>query len=264
MIVSYNVRKQPACWIMNNFGRWGLIDAYSAPSTVITTFTQQQINDEQIQFIQDGGTVAPSYMVSVSDGIITTTPTAATVIFNAAPILVNNQLTVNQGQTIVLTSAMLNATDMNNTPAHLTYIITSLTHGKFILIDDPDTAITRFTQQQVNDGQVQFIHDGSAVAPSYMVSVSDGSITTTSIAASISFTKVSLSNVITPPTPVTISAPKVASRDVSRASRDVGSAVFFAYTNRTKENDVIKDDPKKIDGEQWKKTVNIRNKLLGR
>jgi len=206
----------------------GQFTLVSAPSTAITTFTQQQINDEQIQFIHDGSSVAPSYMVSVSDGTITTGPTTPTIKFDATPTLVNNQLTVSQGQTIVITPEMLSTTDVDNTPEHLTYIITGLTHGKFILIDAPNAAITRFTQQQINDGQVQFIQDGGTVAPSYMVSVTDGTITTTPTAASISFTKISVSN------------------------SSISKAILFAHTNYVKENNVTKDNPKKIGVEQKK------------
>ena len=35
-------------------------------------------------------------------------------------------------------------------------------------------AVTSFTQQQILDGDIQFVHDGGEVAPAYSVTVSDG------------------------------------------------------------------------------------------
>jgi hypothetical protein len=59
-----------------------------------------------------------------------------------------------------------------------------------------------------------------------MVRVTDGTITIPPIAASISFTKVSLSN------------------------SSLGKAILFAHANYSKENGIIKDDLKKIGGAQ--------------
>jgi hypothetical protein len=199
MLNTINVNNNPAQLTYTitelTHGKFTLV---GAPSTEITSFTQQQVNAGQIQFIQDSSAVAPSYMVSVTDGTITTTPTAATVTFTPVLVMNNNNLTINQGQILTIIPTMLNTTDVNNTPPpYLIYTITGLAHGKFILIDAPDTAITSFTQQQVNAGQIQFIQDGSAVAPSYLVSVTDGTITTMPTAATVTFTPVLVNNQLT-------------------------------------------------------------------
>jgi hypothetical protein len=51
-------------------------------------------------------------------------------------------------------------------------------------------AITTFTQQQVTDGAIQFVHDGGEIAPTYSVTVSDGALTDGPLAATITFTNV--------------------------------------------------------------------------
>jgi hypothetical protein len=51
-------------------------------------------------------------------------------------------------------------------------------------------AIAAFTQAQVNAGHVRFVHNGSEAAPSYDVTVSDGSLSDGPKAASITFTSV--------------------------------------------------------------------------
>ena len=54
--------------------------------------------------MHDGGEAAPSYDVSVSDGALSDGPAGATITFSAnvndAPVLGNNSLTVNEGQTV--------------------------------------------------------------------------------------------------------------------------------------------------------------------
>jgi len=49
-------------------------------------------------------------------------------------------------------------------------------------------AITSFTQQPIIDSNLQFVHDGGETAPAYSISVSDGALSTTAAAASITFT----------------------------------------------------------------------------
>ncbi|OGT08747.1 MAG: hypothetical protein A2X78_02440 [Gammaproteobacteria bacterium GWE2_37_16] len=63
--------------------------------------------------------------------------------------------------------------------SELTYVTSNVQHGRFQLIMNPAIEIGNFTQQQVKDGLVQFIHDGSNIAPNGKIAVSDG-ITSTS------------------------------------------------------------------------------------
>ncbi|WP_413261976.1 DUF4347 domain-containing protein, partial [Floridanema flaviceps] len=92
----------------------------------------------------------------------------------AAPTLVNNTLSITEGQSVVLSSTNLNSTDPNTLATALTYSITGVTNGRFELVSNAGVAITSFTQAQINNGQVRFVHDGSENAPGYNVSVSDG------------------------------------------------------------------------------------------
>ena len=182
--------------------------------TAITSFTQQQVNAGQIQFIQDGGDVAPSYMVSVSDGILTTTSTASNVTFYAAPTLMTNQITLSGSQTIILTTNNINANAPGEIASQITFTITDLQHCHFEQISAPGIQITTFTLAEIQNSQIQFVLDGSNITPSYSIAVSDGIATTSPVAASI----------ITPtPTPT----PTLASSSISIgtiAGAIVGSA----------------------------------------
>ena len=72
--------------------------------------------------MHDGGEAAPAYEVSVSDGVLNTAPAGASVTFtnvNDAPVLVNNVLTIEEGETVTLDAADLSATDVDTADSTL-------------------------------------------------------------------------------------------------------------------------------------------------
>jgi hypothetical protein len=114
---------------------------------------------------------------------------------NDMPILVNNKLTINEGQTVVLNNAMLSATDVDNNDATLTFTVNNVQYGQFKRSSNPGVAITTFTQQEIIDSEIQFIHDGSKEAPFYKVKVSDGELETEYYPVTIDFhSKLSTTN----------------------------------------------------------------------
>src|SRR5205814_516334 len=102
-----------------------------------------------------------------------------------------------EGQTVTLTAADLSASDPDNTAAQLSYTVSNVTHGQFEQVSAPGVAITTFTQAQVNAGQIAFVHDGGETAPTYAVTVGDGSLTDGPHAATITFTNVNDTPLIT-------------------------------------------------------------------
>jgi hypothetical protein len=96
---------------------------------------------------------------------------------NDAPVMGNNTLTLTQGSAVVLGAGQLSASDVDSAAAGLVFSVTGVSHGRFELVSNPGVAITSFTQGQIASGQIRFVHDGSASAPAYSVSVSDGSLT---------------------------------------------------------------------------------------
>ncbi len=131
--------------------------------------------------------------VVVSDGTLGSTPATRNIsvaAINNAPTITANTLSISEGGTVVLSNNEINSTDADNAPAQLTYSATSITGGQFELVAAPGSSITSFTQAQINSGAVQFVHDGGEVAPSYSVTVSDGSMSHGPNAASITFSNV--------------------------------------------------------------------------
>jgi hypothetical protein len=108
-------------------------------------------------------------------------------VLSQPPILTANSLTVNEGETIILTAANLAATDADSADDELTFTVSNVTGGQFLAAG---SAATSFTQEQVAAGQITFAHDGNEVAPAFDVTVSDGGYIVGPDAASISFLNV--------------------------------------------------------------------------
>jgi hypothetical protein len=106
---------------------------------------------------------------------------------NDAPVLTANNLTLTEGTPVILSSRELAATDVDNAPSGLVFWIRDLQRGRFEEIAAPGLPITEFTQQQVMDGQVRFVDDGSGRAPAYSVSVTDGELITSPSLAKINY-----------------------------------------------------------------------------
>jgi hypothetical protein len=105
-----------------------------------------------------------------------------------APVISRNHLALEEGGMVILTSSNLLSVDADIVTGDLAYEVTGLTHGQFELLSDPGVSVTRFTQQQIDRGQISFIHDGGEFAPSYQVSVSDGLFSAGPMAAVVQFT----------------------------------------------------------------------------
>ncbi|MFK8014013.1 MAG: cadherin-like domain-containing protein [Gammaproteobacteria bacterium] len=177
----------------------GQFELVANAGVAITSFTQAQITAGAVQFVHSGGETSPTYSVSVSDGSLTDGPEAATITFtnvNDAPVIGNNSLTISEGGTVVLDGSNLSALDAETAAGSLQFAVSSVTNGQFELVANAGVAITSFTQAQIASGAIQFVHDGTENAPTYSVSVSDGSLTDGPEAATITFTNVNDAPVI--------------------------------------------------------------------
>lgn len=151
---------------------------------VVTSFTQKQIWNSNVKFTHDDSDFPPAYLVSVSSVSssfsLSSEEYLGNVNFirvNKPPKLINNTLSINQGQARTLTSGNLSAMDPDTPSPDLLFIANNIQHGKFInVMDTSKSAITRFFQQNVSSARIQFIHDGSEQPPSYDVIVTDGSL----------------------------------------------------------------------------------------
>ena len=150
----------------------GHFELNGQPGVPLTAFIQQLVTGNQIIFLADGVPQAPSYKVSVSDGQVSTQPAAADITFDP-PVLGNHEMRLNQGQTIIVTSAMLSATDLNTLDTELKFTVSGLRYGQFELVSQPGLSYSQFSQQQIKDEHIKFVVDDTVNAPVFSVSVSD-------------------------------------------------------------------------------------------
>ncbi|WP_162896702.1 beta strand repeat-containing protein, partial [Cysteiniphilum halobium] len=105
---------------------------------------------------------------------------------NDAPVIIKASMSVNIGQTVTVDSSMIDITDIDSDAIDVDIKLSNVQSGQFELVSNPSVAVTEFTQQQLLDGEVVFVHDGSNNAPSYSIAVGDQEIdvnTVTAIAA---------------------------------------------------------------------------------
>ena len=158
----------------------------------LANFTLPQLQSGIVQFVHDGSVIAPSYDITVqSTGIAWTGPHPANISFTVPLSIVNNQLTLNNGQTVVLSLSNLQAVDpgMNNN-SQIVFMVGNVQNGYFATVPSSSSAsknLTSFTQAQIQNGAVEFVHNGDKQAPSYSVLTSDGVQSTLPSVATIDF-----------------------------------------------------------------------------
>lgn len=171
-------------------GRLALV---TAPATAITTFTQAQINSNQIIYIHSGAETYSDYVsVSVTDGTAAVTGTLTFTIspVNDPPTFDANRITLNEGQTVTLSSFNLLTNDPDTAATSLVYTVNSVTGGRFERSALPGTAIATFTQDDVNNSRIRFVHDGGEAAPTSNLTVTDGNSSVGPRSMAVIFTNV--------------------------------------------------------------------------
>ena len=87
------------------------------------------------------------------------------------PVLVNNSLSLSVGAAIQLNATYLAAYDRNHHNDTLIFFPSNVTHGHFESIKHSGVPLTNFTQPQLLNGTIVFVHDGSLFTPSDDITV---------------------------------------------------------------------------------------------
>lgn len=90
------------------------------------------------------------------------------------PVFINNKITIKRGGSVIIHRGALSVSDVDTPISNLKYIISNLQHGSFEYTRSPGVAVTQFTQQDVNNKELRFIHDGSEASPSGEMYIADG------------------------------------------------------------------------------------------
>lgn len=162
------------------------------PLAPITSFSMLDVSEGNVQFTHDGSESAPNYRVAVSDGELKTSPETVLVTsfiaLDGLPLLQRNQISLHDGENKLLTVNEVLAYDEESPDSDTFFDVTALQHGQFFYATSPDVAVTRFSQQDINDHLLRFLHDGGLVPPTYNLTVQAGSDTLPSSAVSVDFT----------------------------------------------------------------------------
>ena len=70
------------------------------------------------------------------------------------------EMTVRRGRATMVTPSDLSASDAEDGAAQLTYHVSNLQHGFLVLSGAPRTAVESFSQADIAEGRVSFVHDG--------------------------------------------------------------------------------------------------------
>jgi hypothetical protein len=160
----------------------GILQHTDFVGVYVTSFTQQDLVDEKIQYVHDGSnTISDEFTFTVSDNSTELNDLVFNITITAvdddAPTLVTNTgLTLNEEETATISSSELLASDTESDDTSLLYNIDeSPVNGTIINSDDTSISISSFTQQQIIDGEIQYLHDGSnTTSDSFTFTVSDG------------------------------------------------------------------------------------------
>lgn len=161
--------------------------------SAVTSFTQADLQAGRLRYVNDGSeTTSDSFSFRISDGsaasAVTNFNINVTPVDDAPVASVNTGVTLDEGGTAAITSAQLSVRDVDTSPENITYTVTSgPANGRLEFTDNAGTAITSFTQADVDAGRLRYVNDGSETASdSFTFTASDA--TTGLPSASFNFT----------------------------------------------------------------------------
>ncbi|MCA9212070.1 MAG: tandem-95 repeat protein [Planctomycetales bacterium] len=161
----------------------GQLELTTAPGLAISSFTQDDIDNNRVVYVHDGSsTTSDSFDFTVSDGSGGTIATNTfninvTPVDNDAPVLaVNAGSSMSEGATDTIVVTELQFTDTEQPTTSITYtVIATPTNGQLELTTAPGVAVAIFTQDDIDNGRVVYVHDGGeTTTDSFSFDVDDG------------------------------------------------------------------------------------------
>ncbi|XP_075252227.1 FRAS1-related extracellular matrix protein 1-like isoform X3 [Convolutriloba macropyga] len=140
---------------------WVKMDEHSTP------FTQKDIDEGMIIYQHNSSMnkriTTDVFAYVVSDGINLSDDASFKISIlddDKSPInLVNNKLTLNSGSKAVITTEYLNADDYANRPSEIVFTIDDApANGRIEEVKNPGVSIDRFTQAQVTNKEIRYVH----------------------------------------------------------------------------------------------------------
>ncbi|KAM6257038.1 chondroitin sulfate proteoglycan 4 [Porphyrio hochstetteri] len=158
--VEFRVLKPP------QFGT--LLDSERPEDSGLQSFTWSQVENQQIQYRQDGPRAqADSFTLLANATGMDRQSQPRTLFVTILPrsskgprLRVNAGLQLREGATAAIGPHILSAEDEDSPAEEVTYSIQPPANGKVVLRSAPGTEVQRFTQAQINNGLILFVHQG--------------------------------------------------------------------------------------------------------
>ncbi|MDH5609547.1 MAG: Ig-like domain-containing protein, partial [Cyclobacteriaceae bacterium] len=160
----------------------GQLELVSNPGLPITTFTQATIDLADLAYVHNGSeTPSDTLVFQVDDGLNISAPE----LFSILVIPVNDELplvttntgaTLFEGDSVLITSAALQFTDLDSPADSLAYsLVGGAVNGQLELVSNPGVPIIGFTQTNIDLGQLMYVHNGTETLSDTLVfQVNDG------------------------------------------------------------------------------------------
>ena len=105
---------------------------------------------------------------------------------------INNPVTTTEGGTVLITNSLLKANDNDTLASTLQFTVTTApVNGRLENSDSPGIAITTFTQGDIDNGKIRYVHDHTdTTSDSFVFKVSDGTYEVTGQTFNITVTPV--------------------------------------------------------------------------
>ncbi|KAM6958782.1 chondroitin sulfate proteoglycan 4 [Aplochiton taeniatus] len=168
----YNVSEPP---------QHGHIEYTRYPGKPITSFTRRQVDNEMIYYVHDSSeTLEDSFTVVANDTVLRkhSAPERVfiqiTAINDEVPVITANRVLQVWVESLTeLSSEDLKAQDVDTPPDQLHFLVTPPSNGHLALKKVPMKAVLNFTQEDIDHGQLLFVHTG-AMSGGFNFQVNDG------------------------------------------------------------------------------------------
>ncbi|XP_072461735.1 chondroitin sulfate proteoglycan 4-like [Notamacropus eugenii] len=159
----------------------GYIENSHFPRIKLIKFTRKQVEKELIYYVHDGSEeLLDSFTVFVNNTELGKQSLPQTLfvtvqpVNDEAPVIVANKiLRVWVNSVTEITQNDLCAEDVDSSPRELFYSVTLPSNGHLALKSFPNRSIMNFTQADINEGQLVFVHTG-ALSGGFSFQVTDG------------------------------------------------------------------------------------------
>ncbi|NWW43532.1 CSPG4 protein, partial [Pedionomus torquatus] len=145
-----------------------LLNSKQPNDSGLHTFTWNEVENQQIQYRQDGSWAqADSFTLLANASEMDRQSQPRTLFITILPrsskgprLRVNAGLQLREGTTAAISPHILSAEDEDSPAEEVTYSIQPPANGKVVLKSAPGVEVQRFTQAQINNGLILFVHQG--------------------------------------------------------------------------------------------------------